>query len=141
MKIKYVGVKEDGETAFSRDSGIERWMPGDSFDVPDPVGVKMLQHPDVFARDAGKPAKTKDAELDKRDTVQASAGNDTANAGGGNDTVQASSNVDVSGVTLAPGGTVAPATTAVAATKGTAPAKKAAAKSAAKKAAKKAARK
>lgn len=51
MKIKYVGVKEDGETAFASLSGIERWMPGDSFDVKDTVAARMLQHPDVFMRD------------------------------------------------------------------------------------------
>lgn len=49
MKIKYVGAKIDGETAFANLSGIERWMPGDSFDVKDGVATRMLQHPDVFA--------------------------------------------------------------------------------------------
>ncbi|MDZ7892328.1 MAG: hypothetical protein U5L73_11300 [Rhodoferax sp.] len=49
MKIKYVGVKQDGETAFASLSGIERWMPGDSFEVKDGVATRMLQHPDVFA--------------------------------------------------------------------------------------------
>ncbi len=51
MKITYVGVKEDGETAFAHLSGIERWMPGDSFEVKDSVAARMLQHPDVFAQD------------------------------------------------------------------------------------------
>lgn len=50
MKIKYVGLKEDGETAFSAITGIT-WFPGSSEDVPNPIAVKMLQHPDVFARD------------------------------------------------------------------------------------------
>jgi hypothetical protein len=51
MKIKYVGVKQDGETAFSHLSGIELWLPGDSFEVKDSVAIRMLQHPDVFAVD------------------------------------------------------------------------------------------
>lgn len=51
-KIKYVGVKEDGETAFSREPGAPAvWMPGDSFDVSEALAKKMLQHPDVFAAD------------------------------------------------------------------------------------------
>lgn len=51
-KIKYVGVKEDGETAFARESGIDRWMKGDSHEITNnAVAHKMLQHPDVFARD------------------------------------------------------------------------------------------
>ena len=57
MKIKYVGVKPDGETAFARESGVARWMPGSSHEVPDHVGVKMLRHPDVFARDDAKGSK------------------------------------------------------------------------------------
>lgn len=48
MKIKYVGLKEDGETAFSNLSGIDRWLIGDVNEVKDDVGKKMLQHPDVF---------------------------------------------------------------------------------------------
>jgi hypothetical protein len=51
MKIKYVGVKEDGETAFAQQVGIERWMKGDVHDVPDALAAKMLEHPDVFAHD------------------------------------------------------------------------------------------
>lgn len=50
MKIKYIGVKEDGETAFSRETGIT-WFPGAVEDVLTAVAAKMLQHPDVFARD------------------------------------------------------------------------------------------
>lgn len=54
MKIKYVGVKTDGETAFIGDTGIT-WMPGDSHPVADRITValatRMLQHPDVFALD------------------------------------------------------------------------------------------
>lgn len=50
MKIKYVGLKPDGETAFSSETGIT-WFPGDSFDVSDKHGQKMLNHPDVFAID------------------------------------------------------------------------------------------
>lgn len=53
MKIKYVGVKEDGETAFSRETGIT-WFPGTSEDVPVALAIKMLKHPDVFAEDASE---------------------------------------------------------------------------------------
>lgn len=57
MKLKYVGVKEDGETAFSRETGIT-WFPGSVEDVPTAMAVKMLQHPDVFAEaDEQSPAK------------------------------------------------------------------------------------
>lgn len=55
MKIKYVGVKEDGETAFSRETGIT-WFPGASEDVPVALAVKMLKHPDVFAEDTAEAA-------------------------------------------------------------------------------------
>lgn len=60
MKIKYVGLKEDGETAFASAAGIAKWMPGDSFEVANPQMVsRMLQHPDVFAEDTSAPkAKT-----------------------------------------------------------------------------------
>lgn len=57
MKIKYVGVKEDGETAFHRETGIT-WMPGSAHEVPDHVAAKMLNHPDVFAKAEDAPAKT-----------------------------------------------------------------------------------
>ena len=50
MKIQYVGLKEDGETAFGAMTGIERWMPGDVHEVKDDFAKRMLQHPDVFAR-------------------------------------------------------------------------------------------
>ena len=60
MKIKYVGVKPDGETAFSDKTGIT-WHPGDSFEVKDEHATRMLNHPDVFAKDealtAANPAK------------------------------------------------------------------------------------
>ena len=49
MKIKYVGVKVDGETAFASASGIALWLAGDSHDVDDAVAAKMIKHPDVFA--------------------------------------------------------------------------------------------
>lgn len=51
MKIKYVGVKLDGETAFASESGIALWLDGDSHEVKDAVAAKMLKHPDVFALD------------------------------------------------------------------------------------------
>lgn len=51
MKIKYVGVKLDGETAFASESGIAMWLDGDSHEVKDALAAKMLKHPDVFALD------------------------------------------------------------------------------------------
>jgi hypothetical protein len=51
MKIKYVGVKLDGETAFANESGVALWLEGDSHEVKDAVAAKMLKHPDVFALD------------------------------------------------------------------------------------------
>lgn len=58
MKIKYVGLKTDGETAFARDAGITAWLPGDSIEISDPrVAQRMLQHPDVFAVDDGRAVK------------------------------------------------------------------------------------
>ena len=51
-KIKYVGLKQDGETAFSRMEGAPAiWMQGDSYEVPDNVAKLMLEHPMVFALD------------------------------------------------------------------------------------------
>ena len=49
MKIKYVGVKADGETAFAYLSGVALWMDGDEHEIKDDVAKRMLQHPDVFA--------------------------------------------------------------------------------------------
>lgn len=58
-QIKYVGVKEDGETAFVHETGIT-WYPGDSHAVPEKVAERMLRHPDVFAEDdEQKPADKK----------------------------------------------------------------------------------
>lgn len=53
-KIKYVGRKPDGETAFSLLPGAPSvWMPGDSNEVSDELAARMLAHPDVFALDDG----------------------------------------------------------------------------------------
>jgi hypothetical protein len=53
MKIKYVGLKQDGERAFFSETNIE-WRIGDAHDVDAKVAAKMLKHPDVFAAaDAG----------------------------------------------------------------------------------------
>jgi hypothetical protein len=49
MKLKYVGLKAGGESAFQAQTGIY-WMPGDVKEVANPAtAAKMLQHPDVFA--------------------------------------------------------------------------------------------
>jgi len=50
MKIKYVGLKEQGSTAFADKTGIARWMRGDVHDIADADLVeRMLKHPDIFA--------------------------------------------------------------------------------------------
>jgi len=49
MKLKYVGTKDDGETAFAFLTKIPVWMPGDANEIADPDLVnRMLQHPDVW---------------------------------------------------------------------------------------------
>lgn len=50
MQIKYVGVKQDGETAFIHDTKIT-WFQGDSHEIADAIAARMLKHPDVFAID------------------------------------------------------------------------------------------
>jgi hypothetical protein len=93
MKIKYVGLKEDGETAFAHLSGVERWMPGDSFEVKDSVAIRMLQHPDVFAQeDTTAQAIAPQAQVNKPAEVVAS----TPAAGA----------VDPEALSLAPGAVV-----------------------------------
>lgn len=52
MKIKYVGLKQDGESAFEALTGLV-WLPDSSHEIKDDVAAKMLQHPDVFAVDEG----------------------------------------------------------------------------------------
>ena len=61
-KIKYVGLKQDGETAFSYMAGAPAiWMQGDTNDVPDNVAKLMLEHPTVFVLD-DEPVKAKRAK-------------------------------------------------------------------------------
>ena len=48
MKIKYIGQKTDGETAFIAETQIT-WMPNAEHDIPAAVAERMLNHPDVFA--------------------------------------------------------------------------------------------
>ncbi len=54
MKIQYIGIKRDGETAFKHDTRIT-WYPGDVNDVQDSIGVLMLRHPDVFVEAGSAP--------------------------------------------------------------------------------------
>lgn len=54
IKLKYVGLKADGERAFQHDTGIE-WFPGSRHEVSDQMAAKMLKHPDVFAVDDEQP--------------------------------------------------------------------------------------
>lgn len=58
MKLKYVGLKPDGETAFKDKTGFT-WFPGDSNEVKDDLAAAMLKHPDVFAVDDGKQEEPK----------------------------------------------------------------------------------
>lgn len=83
-QIKYVGVKEDGETAFGHMTGGIVWYPGSTHEIKDDIAAKMLQHPDVFAIDEQATA----AEPVKSTKTQAIA-------------------VNADGLSLAPGGTVA----------------------------------
>lgn len=62
MKIKYVGLKKDGETAFASESGIALWLQGDAHDVKDATAAKMLKHPDVFQVDEPAAEAPKAAE-------------------------------------------------------------------------------
>lgn len=78
MKVKYVGLKVNGSTAFKAQTGIT-WLPGDCHEVKDDIAAKMLKHPDVFALDDGTAPEAK--------KVEAPA-------------------IDTSGMTLAPGGKV-----------------------------------
>lgn len=70
MKIEYVGVKVDGETAFSRETGIT-WFPGDVNEVPEGIAKRMVQHPDVFA-EAGVVQPKKAATAAASSTQEAS---------------------------------------------------------------------
>jgi hypothetical protein len=50
MKIKYVGLKTDGETAFIHLTNLT-WFPGDSHEVDNKHAPRLLAHPDVFEQD------------------------------------------------------------------------------------------
>lgn len=52
VKIKYVGLKQDGERAFMEHTGIE-WFHGSEHEVSDENAGMMLRHPDVFERVSG----------------------------------------------------------------------------------------
>lgn len=68
MKLKYVGVKEQGCTAFAKESGVALWMIGDVHDIKDTaVAGRMLKHPDVFALAEESDEKKPDAEVKKDD--------------------------------------------------------------------------
>lgn len=84
MKIKYVGVKADGETAFALETKIERWMLGDSHEIADAeLAARMLKHPDVFALDEAKAAKAPaPTAAPVAPVVTLQAGEATAPAGG-----------------------------------------------------------
>ncbi len=56
VKVKYVGLKVDGERAFKELTGIT-WMPGDVKDVEEAHAKQMLRHGDVFAQAAGEAVK------------------------------------------------------------------------------------
>lgn len=48
MKLKYIGLKEDGERAFQEKTGIE-WFPGDVHDITDKAICRLLlEHPTLW---------------------------------------------------------------------------------------------
>lgn len=55
MKLKYIGLKVDGERAFQAETGIE-WMPDSVHEVSDAVAAKMLEHPTIWTRVDNGPA-------------------------------------------------------------------------------------
>lgn len=59
IKIKYVGLKQDGERAFKEHTGIE-WFQGDEREVSEEHAAMMLRHPDVFAQTGGGDVKLAD---------------------------------------------------------------------------------
>lgn len=69
MKLKYVGLKTDGESAFSPETGIT-WMPGDSREVRDVVAQRMLNHPDVFAVDEADDVPTAPTQSAEQNKIQ-----------------------------------------------------------------------
>ena len=84
MKIKYVGTKEGGETAFSHVSGIALWLAGDVHEIRDDVAKKMLEHPDVFALDvpdAGQVASTGKTQADGAQGLQKTTEQSTQKSG------------------------------------------------------------
>lgn len=87
MKIKYVGAKTDGETAFIHLTGLT-WFPGDSFEVDNKHAPRLLNHPDVFERD------TEQAQAKVLAPVQKPV------------TTPAAGDVDPNKLTLTPGATV-----------------------------------
>jgi len=87
MKIKYVGAKTDGETAFIHLTGLT-WFPGDSFEVDNKHAPRLLNHPDVFERD------TEQAQAKVLAPVQKPV------------TAPAAGDVDPNKLTLTPGSTV-----------------------------------
>lgn len=129
MKIKYVGLKIDGETAFAKECGIERWLPGDAREVADPqLAKRMLAHPDVFAEDDG-PSKSQVKRV-----AEAPAAPPPADVAA----TTVSDSVDPAAISLSPGATVASSAAGETAppAPSPAPAKKAATKTPAKKTAK-----
>jgi len=75
MKIKYVGSKDDGETAFSREPGAPAiWLKGDSHEVSETLAKRMLQHPDVFAMDDDSAIKAKDKPKANQETADEFSG-------------------------------------------------------------------
>lgn len=49
-KIKYIGLKEAGETAFAELTGIARWFPGDVHDLPEAQAGQLLEHRMMWER-------------------------------------------------------------------------------------------
>lgn len=118
-QIKYVGAKSDGETAFGELTGGIVWLPGSTHPIDNQVAGRLLQHPDVFARDedtasaVGGQIGLGRGQQPAAATTEAAAPM-TANAaafGASDSTVKETQtgNTNVDGMALAPGGTVSEA--------------------------------
>lgn len=80
-RIKYVGLKADGERAFEANTGIT-WMPGSAHSVSVEHAALMLNHPDVWALDDEQPEKPGQTLADAKEQVEDEADRSFAKAEG-----------------------------------------------------------
>lgn len=105
-QIKYVGCKPSEDAFRDRTGGIV-WKPGSSHFIADKdLAAKMLQHPDVFALDGEAAPLTLKAAAAPAPTASPAPSPAPAPATAAV-TETETGNADVSGLSLAPGGTVA----------------------------------